>query len=84
MKTDHELDQMVSNWTNLGKHIKTMSEDEVKRALARRIANPTSKDVAVRLHQRYCALRDARERAEIIAVFAPAEPIPDFLGGANV
>lgn len=83
MKTDHELDQLTSNWAKLGKNIKTLTEEEVKRALTRRLATPTSKDIAVRLHQRYCALRDARERQEILAVFAPVEPIPDFLGGAN-
>lgn len=82
MKTDHELDQLTSNWRVLGKNIKSLTEEEIKRALTRRLASPTSKEMAVRLHQRYCALRDARERQEILAVFAPVDPIPDFLGGA--
>ena len=79
MKSDHELDRLTSNWTNVNKNLSILTEEEVKRALARRIDMPTSKDIAVRLHQRYCALRDSRERAEILSVFEPTTELPEFM-----
>ena len=79
MLSDHELDKMTSNWKVLNANLKAFTEDELKRAIARKVAVPNSKDSAIRLHQRYCAVRDAREREEILAVY---EPIPDFIGGA--
>lgn len=79
MRTDHELDQMTSNWRKLQANFTTLTEEEIKRALTRRLATPTSKDIAVRLHQRYCALRDKRERQEILAVFEPATELPEFM-----
>ena len=79
MLTDHELDQKTANWKVLNANLRSFTEDELKRAIARKVAVPNSRDAAIRLHQRYCAVRDAREREEIEAVYAP---IPDFIGGA--
>lgn len=79
MLTDHELDQKTANWKVLNANLRSFTEDELKRAMSRKLATASSKDSAIRLHQRYCAVRDARERAEILAVY---EPIPDFIGGA--
>jgi hypothetical protein len=79
MLSDHELDKMTSNWKVLNANLKAFTEDELKRAIARKLTTASSKDSAIRLHQRYCAVRDAREREEILAVY---EPIPDFIGGA--
>jgi hypothetical protein len=80
MLTDHELDIKTANWKVLNKNLRELTEEELKRALSRNLAITFNKDIAVRLHQRYCALRDARERAEVISAFD--EPMPDFLGGA--
>lgn len=79
MFSDHELDKMTSNWKVLNTNLRVFNEEELKRAIARKMAVPNSRDAAIRLHQRYCAVRDAREREEILAVY---EPIPDFIGGA--
>ncbi len=79
MLTDHELDQKTANWKVLNANLRSFTEDELKRAMSRKLTTASSKDSAIRLHQRYCAVRDAREREEILAVY---EPIPDFIGGA--
>ena len=79
MLTDHELDQKTANWKVLNANLRSFTEEELKRAMSRKLATASSKDATVRLHQRYCAVRDAREREEILAVY---EPIPDFIGGA--
>ena len=79
MLTDHELDQKTANWKVLNANLRLFTEDELKRAMSRKLTIASSKDSAIRLHQRYCAVRDARERAEILAVY---EPIPDFIGGS--
>ena len=78
MLSDHELDKMTSNWKVLNTNLRSFTEEELKRAMSRKLATASSKDTTVRLHQRYCAVRDAREREEILAVY---EPIPDFIGG---
>ena len=54
------------NWRWLNEHLSAMTEAEVldlldqERRVHRRVT------VLERLHQRYCALRDARERIEIL------------------
>lgn len=54
------------NWRWLNENLSAMPEDEVlamldqERRLYKRVT------VLERLHQRYCALRDARERIEIL------------------
>jgi hypothetical protein len=44
-----------------------MSEDEVFAMLTYESLNDRRSSILQRLHQRYCALRDARERVEIMA-----------------
>jgi hypothetical protein len=54
------------SWRALNDKLSSLSEDEVmallneERSINRRVA------FLQRLHQRYCALRDARERREIL------------------
>ena len=56
------------NWHELNKALPDMSEEEVKylMQLERRRVEPRV-TFLVRLHQRFCALRDAREREELLA-----------------
>ncbi len=77
MKPDHELDQITSNWKKINTNLTDLTEDEIKRALERRITLNPSKTVIVRLHQRYCALRATREREELLAHLAQDDSTQD-------
>lgn len=57
---------MSYNWRQLNQALKHMPEDEVLRALNEERANLRRVAILERLHQRYCALRDSRERLEIL------------------
>ena len=50
----------------LNDKIATLSEDEVFALLTHEQLNERRSSILERLHQRYCALRDARERVEIL------------------
>jgi hypothetical protein len=55
------------NWHEINEALREMGEEEVKTLLQhekhRERPRPT---YLIRLHQRYCALRDARERRELL------------------
>lgn len=55
-------------WHELNEVIREMDEAELKQMITqeRRRARPRA-SYLIRLHQRFCALRDARERAELMA-----------------
>ncbi len=57
---------MKASWRWLNEHLSAMTETEVLDLLneERRVHKRVT--VLERLHQRYCALRDARERIEIL------------------
>lgn len=55
------------HWRSLTATLNSMSEAEVKRLLDDEMASHKRAIIAKRLHQRYCALRTARERAEIMS-----------------
>lgn len=57
---------MKPSWRWLNEHLSAMTEAEVMELLdqERRVYRRVT--VLERLHQRYCALRDARERIEIL------------------
>ena len=55
------------NWIELNARLSSLSEDEVKSLLAQEREGARRKVFLERLHQRYAALRSARERAEIMA-----------------
>ena len=55
------------SWRALNNQLSMMSEEEVLSLLQMEKHGEKRASVLQRLHQRYCALRDARERLEIMA-----------------
>ncbi len=55
------------SWRTLNDKIVTLSEEEVFALLTEEQLNERRSSHLQRLHQRYCALRDARERIEIMS-----------------
>ena len=55
------------NWTELNVQISGMSEKQVMRMIEVELATHRRASHLTRLHQRFCKLRDARERDEILA-----------------
>lgn len=55
------------NWRTLMQVIGTLSEDELKRLIDDEVATRKRATFITRLHQRYCMLRAAREREELMA-----------------
>jgi hypothetical protein len=54
------------NWREINKVLPTLDEDTVRRMLADERTGEQRTTVLIRLHQRYTALRAARERTEIL------------------
>ena len=55
------------SWRTLNDKISTLSEEEVFAMLTEEQLTERRSSHLQRLHQRYCALRDARERIEVMA-----------------
>lgn len=55
------------DWRSLAATLTSMTEDEVKRLLDDEISTRRRVGIVRRLHQRYAMLRNARERAELMA-----------------
>lgn len=55
------------DWRSLAAALTSMSEDEVKRLLDVEMATRRRVGIVRRLHQRYAMMRNARERAELMA-----------------
>jgi hypothetical protein len=55
------------SWRALNDRIATLSEEEVFALLTEEQLTERRSSHLQRLHQRYCALRDARERVEIMS-----------------
>jgi hypothetical protein len=55
------------SWRGLNDVLASLSEDEVFTLLTLEMAYERRSSHLQRLHQRYCALRDARERLEVMA-----------------
>ena len=55
------------SWRTLNDKIATLSEEEVFALLTEEQLNERRSSHLQRLHQRYCALRDALERVEIMS-----------------
>ena len=55
------------SWRSLNDQLPTLTEEEVFAMLTHESLNERRSSILQRLHQRYCALRDARERLEIMA-----------------
>ena len=54
------------NWRSLNNILDTLPEDEVLRLLTEERGDKRRVSILTRLHQRYCSLRAARERIEIL------------------
>lgn len=54
------------SWRALNDKIAALSEDEIFAMLTHELLHDKRSSHLQRLHQRYCALRDARERVEIM------------------
>lgn len=73
---------MSVQWQQFYTGVKAMSEQELWAALQAEVAGKRRWSVALRLHQRYCAVRAARERQEFKAACAktsdslPPPPAP--------
>ena len=59
------------NWRELNAQLNQMTEIEVKALLDVELVDRQRVTFVERLHQRYCALRATRERAEMMALLAP-------------
>ena len=57
--------QVTWRWLNANAH--SMTEDEVQRMLENEMVGARRPDILRRLHQRYSALRTARERDTLLA-----------------
>ena len=55
------------SWRALNDRLPSLSEEEVFALLTHESIHERRSSILQRLHQRYCALRDARERIEIMA-----------------
>lgn len=55
------------SWRALNDMLPSLTEEEVFAMLTHESLNERRSSILQRLHQRYCALRDARERIEIMA-----------------
>jgi hypothetical protein len=55
------------NWTELNEQISGMTEKQVWKLIEAELTSLCRASHLTRLHQRYCKLRDARERSEILS-----------------
>ena len=56
----------LKSWRSLQGVIAVLTEEQVSEMLQHEMENGKRSMIVVRLHQRLCALRDARERGEIM------------------
>jgi hypothetical protein len=68
-----------NSWRSMNRRLNAMTEDEVKAALVAEIDGERRVTVVERLHQRFSALRVARERLELMTEIQreTAQPIPN-------
>jgi hypothetical protein len=60
----------MNNWRTLNQTLNSLNEAQVKALLDEEIVGQRRTTFLKRLHQRYCILRAARERAEIFSAVA--------------
>ena len=56
----------LKSWRSLQGVIAVLTEDQVREMLEHEMDNQRRSMIVVRLHQRLCTLRDARERKDIM------------------
>ena len=68
--TTPELDEIstkgLQSWRNLNAVIGVLNEDQVSKMMSHEMTNLQRDTFITRLHQRFTALRTARERAEML------------------
>lgn len=70
---------MIKNWAELNKMLPTMSQQQAQEHLLNEVRGAKRKTFILRLHQRYCVLRAADERRELIALLeeiSDTQPLP--------
>jgi len=58
----------MKTWRDIEKALPSLSEQELWDMIQSERTGPRRHTVMLRLHQKYCVLRAARERAEILGV----------------
>jgi hypothetical protein len=56
----------MTEWTDLVRRLPTMTEDELRAAMAKEAAGEARASYMVRMHARLCKLRAGRERRELL------------------
>lgn len=56
----------IENWVVLNSKLMTYTEDELRMLIDYETDNDRRPTFIVRLHQRYCILRNTRERVELL------------------
>ena len=56
------------NWQELNAQLRTFSEEDLKNLITNEIQTARRPSVLKRLHQRYCIVRSARERTDLLAL----------------
>lgn len=57
---------MLANWGKLNADINQLREDQLKSLINYEVSTKKRATFIERMHQRYCALRDKREREEVM------------------
>lgn len=65
-KLDIISDMALKDWRSLNAVLSALREEQLADMLTVECATRRRLDMAVRIHQRYCNVRTARERAEVM------------------
>ena len=66
VKLDDISTRGLQSWRNLNAVIGVLNEEQVSKMITHEMSNRQRDTFITRLHQRYTALRTARERAELL------------------
>ena len=66
-KLDIISEMALKDWRSLNNVLSALREDQLEQMLLVECAEKKRLDIAVRVHQRYCQVRTARERGEVMA-----------------
>lgn len=56
----------IENWPTLNFNLKSYTEEELRVLIEDEVENDKRATFVIRLHQRYCIVRGARERLELM------------------
>ena len=65
-KLDIISEMALKDWRSLNNVLSALREDQLEKMLIVERAGKKRLDMTVRIHQRYCQVRTARERADIM------------------